>query len=51
MLNLDFKFGNCDVWKVTFDLSQVGSSATASTIVPEPATDDDNNDKKDNEKD
>lgn len=24
MLNLDFKFGNCDVWKLNFDYSKVG---------------------------
>ena len=26
MLGLDFKFGNCDVWKLTFDLSKVNDT-------------------------
>jgi broad specificity phosphatase PhoE len=34
MLNLDFKFGNCDVWKVKFDLNRA-TGTSASTIVPE----------------
>jgi hypothetical protein len=34
MLNLDFKFGNCDVWKVKSDLNRV-TDTSASAIVPE----------------
>ncbi len=37
MLGLDFKFGNCDVWEVKFDLSKRGSSTP---IDAEKTTDD-----------
>ena len=31
MLDLDFKFGNCDVWKLTFDYSKVGQQKPNTT--------------------
>jgi len=32
MLRLSFKFGNCDVWKVTLDASKLASSSSSSSM-------------------
>jgi broad specificity phosphatase PhoE len=56
MLGLDFKFGNCDVWKVTFDDSQkrrneadsstpVAAATAAAAATVEPSATNDPNDK------
>ena len=42
MFGLDFKFGNCDVWKATLDLSKRGvvdSSSISPTVVEEESSD------------
>jgi phosphohistidine phosphatase SixA len=39
MLGLDFKFGNCEVWKLTFDLSKVdGTTASGTNELTEKET-------------